>query len=92
MMAGTGILPGQTLEGACIMDLFPTILRLMGVSIPEGLDGRSLDEVLSSDLPPAPSAPPGRSRPGPSAPEKPRYTAEEEEAVRERLRGLGYIE
>ena len=92
MMAGTGILPGQTLEGASIMDLFPTILRLMGVSIPEGLDGKSLDEALSSDLPPAPGSPPDRSRPGPSDPEKPRYTVEEEEAVRERLRGLGYIE
>ena len=92
MMAGTGILPGQTLEGASIMDLFPTILRLMGVSIPEGLDGKSLDEALSSDLPPAPGSPPDRPRPGPSDPEKPRYTVEEEEAVRERLRGLGYIE
>jgi len=92
MMAGNGILPGRALEGASIMDLFPTILRLMGVSIPEGLDGQILEAALSGDLPEAASHPPDRPRPGPSAREKPRYTVEEEEAVRERLRGLGYLE
>lgn len=72
-----------------IMDVAPTVLSLLGVSPPEGTDGRVAEELLATPTPPAsePSAPPSER------PEKPSTYSEEEEAlVRERLRGLGYID
>ncbi len=72
-----------------ILDVAPTVLSLLGVPSPEGTDGRVADELLIG--PPAPTggppAPPPERQQEPSA-----YSEEEERLVRERLRGLGYIE
>ena len=72
-----------------ILDVTPTILALLGVAPPEDLDGRIAEELLAS-------RPAITDRPAPSAQESQRtpqpYTEEEEEQVKERLRGLGYIE
>jgi predicted AlkP superfamily phosphohydrolase/phosphomutase len=38
---------GLTAEGATILDLFPTILYLMGIKIPQDTDGRVLQEIIS---------------------------------------------
>ncbi|MFB3881425.1 MAG: alkaline phosphatase family protein [Armatimonadota bacterium] len=90
LMAGPGIVPGRAIEGASIMDLFPTILGLMGVGIPAGLDGRLLRSALASDLPEASGAvAPPRAAP---QPEQHQYTSDEEEQVRDRLRDLGYLD
>ena len=72
-----------------ILDVTPTVLSLLGVSPPEGTDGRIAQELLTGSLPATdkPSAPPPERRKEPSA-----YSEEEEAVVRERLRGLGYIE
>jgi len=71
-----------------ILDVTPTLLALQGLGAPEGTDGRIAEELLERTPQPAeqPAAPSERS--GEATP----YTEEEEEAVRERLRGLGYIE
>ncbi len=72
-----------------ILDVTPTLLALQGLSAPEGTDGRIAEELLEQTPDPMaqqPAAPSERS--GEATP----YTEEEEEAVRERLRGLGYIE
>ena len=64
-------------------------MHLLDISVPEGLDGRVLTELLREEslakhpvhYEPEPF-PPGRTKPV-------RLDAEDEEAVRNRLRGLG---
>jgi predicted AlkP superfamily phosphohydrolase/phosphomutase len=71
-----------------ILDVAPTALALLDIAPPAGVDGRVAEELLT--------ARPAVARPavGPPQPrEKPKTYSEEEEAkIRERLRGLGYIE
>jgi hypothetical protein len=70
------------------MDVAPTALSLLGLPYPAEIDGRVAGQLLARPIeshagPPATAAP--RAEPG-------AYSEEEEERVRERLRGLGYIE
>ena len=84
-LAGPDIPPGRW-EDARLQDLAPTILHLLGLPVPEEMDGRVL--VLG----------PGeenRERAGFT----PKFTAhatnlspEEQAAITERLRGLGYLD
>ncbi len=41
-LSGPGIEPGETTEPVSLVDVMPTVLDLLGVPIPPGLDGRSL--------------------------------------------------
>jgi predicted AlkP superfamily phosphohydrolase/phosphomutase len=88
---GIPLRSGITIEGAKILDLFPTILYLMGIKIPQDTDGRVLEEIISPNflatnpvefskafLPPKDSAP--------------LSTAEEEEDYLKKLKQLGYID
>jgi predicted AlkP superfamily phosphohydrolase/phosphomutase len=43
---GNGIKQGFNAPHAEVFDLVPTVLRSMGLPIPEGLDGRALDELF----------------------------------------------
>jgi predicted AlkP superfamily phosphohydrolase/phosphomutase len=94
MALGPGIGPGARISGAEIIDLAPTILQLMGVPIPTGMDGQVLEQIMSSkgkahrrihlsgEACPArvPASEIHQSRDG------------NELAVWERLRGLGYLD
>ena len=71
-----------------ILDVTPTLLALQGIGAPEGTDGRIAEELLEQTPQPAEQPAASSGRAGEATP----YTEEEEEAVRERLRGLGYIE
>ncbi len=44
---GEGIRSGATVEGARIVDLAPTILHLMGLPVPDDMDGQVLDAIVS---------------------------------------------
>ncbi len=83
--AGEDIRPGR-IHGAKVADVCPTVLALQGARIPEGLDGRTLEEIVGH-----PSA--GRA-PG-DAPEPVRTAAElsdeDQEAIAQSLRDLGYL-
>ena len=83
--SGPTVRTGRGPTDARLVDICPTALRLLGLEPPPGLDGRPLEEI-------APRA--GRifspkHRPGSAAREA--YSAEEEEAIRRRLEGLGYL-
>ncbi len=75
----------KSLAGAKIEDLAPTILALLGQSVPGYMDGRpwSAARVEASALAAAAAASAGRT-------DSP-YDAREEEIVSERLRNLGYM-
>ena len=86
---GPGIASGTHLDGANIVDVAPTVLQLMQLPIPAHMDGRVLNEIF-------------RERPAESQRElvaaapnayadDDAYSAEDEEAVKERLRQLGYL-
>lgn len=88
---GPGIRSDVEIEGARIIDLAPTIMHAMGEQIPELMDGIVLDEIFES-----PTAPVKTTADAPqqsSEIKAPVQMSEDEEAaVRERLRSLGYID
>ncbi len=73
-------------EGARILDLAPTILHLMGLPVPDDMDGRVLTERLTLDRPVEFAR---AAAPVISAEEG--LTAEESAEVESRLRALGYL-
>jgi predicted AlkP superfamily phosphohydrolase/phosphomutase len=84
----------SALEGVGLMDLAPTILYLSGLPIPLDMDGKVLTHIIEDEYL---AAHPVRYCEGTlpdvsfaSAQED--YSEEEEEVLRDRLRGLGYIE
>jgi predicted AlkP superfamily phosphohydrolase/phosphomutase len=46
--AGPGIEAGADLVGGDVLDVAPTVLRLLDVDPPDGLDGRTLDDVVGA--------------------------------------------
>jgi len=47
--AGKGIVQTPRFEGASLIDLPPTILHLLGVGVPSGMDGKPLENLFASD-------------------------------------------
>lgn len=84
--AGPNVPAGAVAEGTAIQDLAPTFLALLGVAAPGTLDGRVLGELVGEVGAAQTSVAPTQSQETPSA-----YTAEEEAAVEERLKDLGYL-
>ena len=83
---GAGVQPGLTVEGARILDLAPTILHLMGLPVPDDMDGRVLTEALSV------SRPVEYQSGSPASQEADSILSPEETAeVEARLRALGYL-
>ena len=83
---GPGIRGGETLIGADILDLAPTILHLAGLPVRAEMDGRVLGEIMKT---------PPDVRYTETQPEmRPENGLDEKESaeVEERLRGLGYLQ
>jgi predicted AlkP superfamily phosphohydrolase/phosphomutase len=77
--------PGGGAPAAEILDVAPTVLALFGLAPPPDRRGRVLAEILA--------APPQATTPtADAAPPADEARPEDEADVRERLRGLGYIE
>jgi predicted AlkP superfamily phosphohydrolase/phosphomutase len=83
---GPEVRPGDTVEGARILDLAPTILHLMGLPVPDDMDGRVLTEALSTSRPVERQS---TSLAGEEAGAG--LSAEETAEVEDRLRALGYL-
>jgi len=81
------------LSGALIIDLLPTILYTIGLSIPDDLDGKVLKEAFVDGYP---EKNPEKYIPAAEftvKKEKDRvFSLEDEEDIKSRLRGLGYLE
>ncbi|HWE35221.1 MAG TPA: alkaline phosphatase family protein [Isosphaeraceae bacterium] len=91
--AGPPFRPGAVPEGATLMDIAPTVLRLLGVPVPEDMDGRVLTELLDPSRVPAATE---DDEAGyveaiePDAVAVP-YSDEDDTAIRRRLADLGYL-
>lgn len=91
IVKGPWIKKGATVDGASLLDLAPTVLYAMGSRIPEDMDGRVLTELFEARF--------VTEQPivyMPAAPEAERhaveFSEEDQQAVLERLRGLGYVD
>lgn len=89
LMAGSPVRSGR-LTGAQIVDLAPTILNLLGIHVPADMDGQVLSQALTQVVEPTarsssrtPVSPPPTDGDG--------LSADDEAAVLERLRNLGYV-
>jgi predicted AlkP superfamily phosphohydrolase/phosphomutase len=81
---------GQKIDGARIIDVVPTVLHLMGEKIPTDMDGRVLTEIFTEEFLQTKAiewTEAGEQEAAPSAV----MSAEDEETIIERLKGLGYL-
>jgi len=90
IMRGPGVKRGVQIPPIRIFDIAPTIFYRMGVPIPDDMDGKVIVQAMDDDrfssgqLDYSPAKPfRSESEPG--------YTEEDEQAVKERLRDLGYL-
>jgi predicted AlkP superfamily phosphohydrolase/phosphomutase len=85
---GPAVRQGEVLPEANILDLAPTILALLGESIPTEMDGSVLQEAFSVPLEVTYAKHEGAAA---ELQQSSNLEAEEEEQIEERLRGLGYL-
>ncbi len=83
--SGAGVQNAGEFSGARLIDLAPTILHAMGLSVPRDMDGRVLQEIFADEH----AVEYGGTSEGQTATEG--YSEEEEAQVIERLKDLGYI-
>jgi predicted AlkP superfamily phosphohydrolase/phosphomutase len=90
VIAGTGTKAGGSILGS-IMDVAPTLLYMADLAVPEGLDGKVLtdafDDSHMTGHPIETTSEVDKQKRDEESP----YSAEEEAAIEESLRGLGYI-
>ncbi|MFQ5546027.1 MAG: alkaline phosphatase family protein, partial [Acidiferrobacterales bacterium] len=93
MAKGRGIRENTKIEGARITDLAPTMLYIFGIPIPDDMDGKVLTEIFTEDYKKTKTIRfKSHLAPESGAGGEYSYTDEEEASVKDRLRGLGYIE
>lgn len=76
---------------ACVYDIVPTTLKLLGQTPPADMDGRPLTEILSSTVAPADHQIDFNNLNGSGDAEGTDLSEDEERDVVEKLRGLGYL-
>ncbi len=91
LLKGQPFKEGQGLAGAQIIDLAPTILHLMGLQVPEDMDGKVLTEALKDGYLARHPVAYRKADDGDSGSERV-YSEEEARKVEERLKSLGYLE
>ena len=92
MIVGQPVQSGGRADSPRIEDLAPTILYLLGLPVPQEMDGRVLDEILRSDYSTAHPVRYAKDRSMISNRERYMSRPEDEMEITERLRSLGYLE
>jgi predicted AlkP superfamily phosphohydrolase/phosphomutase len=82
---GPDVQAGHQIEGAHILDLAPTILHILGLPVPDDMDGRVLSEALTVERPI------DHIRSTAELDVETGLSSEDAEEVEERLRALGYL-
>lgn len=95
MAYGKAIKSGVQVESAHLVDMAPTILRLMGIPAPDHMDGRVLTEILQTEATPLQSDiwydGDSNGTNGTAYTNGDALSDEEEAILTERLRSLGYV-
>lgn len=89
--SGPGIKKGQRIARHSVVDVAPTVLEILGVPLPEDLDGQAMGEIFTKTLQRDTIKQAATEHPAVSEQPGGVYTTEEEEKVKERLRALGYL-
>ena len=82
---------GVELQGARIIDVAPTILHLLDAGVPDDFDGRALVEMFEEDIASRDVLVRAASDQVALAATNGDYSADDEQAISERLRALGYL-
>lgn len=92
-VSGPGVRPGETLHGASLLDVTPTVLAMMGLPLGRDMDGRPWLEILEGHDPPQ-QIDSWDDKPGECGchPEDHETDPESAAAALEQLIALGYIE
>jgi predicted AlkP superfamily phosphohydrolase/phosphomutase len=92
LIHGESVKSGAQISGASLVDLAPTILHLMGESVPEDMDGQVLFSALQGELgDPALMRRMSGTDQGDGKNPTTTLAPEDEQALVERLRSLGYV-
>jgi len=92
ILYGRGIRRGVEMNAHHIEDLAPTILHMCGAGVPRYMDGKVIEEAFEEDwLLKNPVRYTGDGTFVATEKDGPSMTMEEEELLKERLRGLGYL-
>jgi len=91
MAVGPDIKEAYKIEGANIEDVTPTVLHLLGLEIPEDIDGKVLKEIFREGSDPA-IREVKFTKPAEYELEEAKISKEEEAAMKGMLRGLGYLD
>lgn len=89
--AGPGLKTGEDAAGLDIVDVVPLLFHLAGLPVPEGLDGSVPSDILAGEAAERAVTTTGVEVEHERSEENP-YSKEEEAAIEETLRGLGYVE
>lgn len=87
-VAGPGIAAGQTISSD-IVNVTPTVLAMMGLNVPDDMQGRVIEEVFD---PPIQIGTESAGEAAAPASDGAVYSAEDQELLTQRLRDLGYLE
>ncbi len=87
---GPEVRRGPAVVGARIVDLAPTILHLMGVPVPDDMDGRVLEDILTGEFAARRQVVRQAAAWVDSSPVD--FSDDEQVEVEERLRALGYLD
>lgn len=82
---------GETIKGASIMDVAPTILHMMGAEVPSEMDGKVLTEAIDPEFMRANPVMFTSKGQGPHGPAGGAEPEEDDEVIRKRLKDLGYL-
>ena len=82
---------GTEIKGACLIDIAPTLLHVMGQRVPDDMDGRVLVDLFKPEFLADNPIRIGGSG-SPEASSMAQYSPEETAIVEKRLKDLGYIE
>jgi hypothetical protein len=92
ILHGPGVRRGGVMAPHHIEDIAPTILHLCGLPVPRYMDGSVMTDAFEEDwLGENPVTEEGDGAFAGVETEGPTMTLEEEEQLKERLRGLGYL-
>jgi len=88
--AGGPFRRGEVLDPPSLADVLPTAVHLLGVPLPDDLDGRVLEEALEPDY--LAANPVRRAARVGGAGDRVTLSGDDEEEMRKFLQGLGYVE